>query len=89
MRTDTQTEMPKEAVPFDAMATLIHENENESFAGAFVIVPPNGEPPIELLLLTAPDPAMFWSMIKTKAEIAMQELAAKEQQALTGWNSRR
>lgn len=78
-----------ESLPFVAMAERINLNADQSFAGAVCIVPPNGEPPVEILLLTAPDPAMFWSLIKTKAEVAIQELAAKEQQALTGWNSLR
>ena len=69
------------------MADLIDLNTGKPFAGAVCIVPPNGEVPVEILLLTAPDPAMFWSMVKTKAEIAMQEIANKEQQALQGWGS--
>lgn len=79
----------KTATPFLAMADRIEMNRDQPFAGAVVIVPPDGAKTIELLLLTEADQAMFWSMIKTKAEIRMQELANEEAQRTTGWGMRR
>jgi hypothetical protein len=74
--------------PFRAMATRIDMNAKEGFSGAFVIRPPGDQPEVALLLLhNKEDAAMFWSLVKTKAEIALQELASAEQQ--NQWHGRR
>ena len=61
---------------FRSMADAIERNEGASFGGAFVIIPPqDGGDPIETLILdNKQDPAQFWSMLKTKADIMLAEL---------------
>jgi ADP-ribose pyrophosphatase YjhB (NUDIX family) len=70
------------------MASRIDLNALEDFSGAVVIVPPGDGEAVEILLLkNAQNPAMFWSLVKTQAEIAIQELASAEAQA-QGWARR-
>ena len=67
-----------------AMADKIDLNHENGFAGAFVIAPPEGEP-IELLLLNnQQSPAVFWSLLKTTAEMALVEIQENEKQQ-GGW----
>lgn len=66
------------SLQFGAMAKRIVHNAGQSFGGAFVIVPPNGDP-IETLILDAKqDPAQFWSLIKTRCDIALQEIDERQ-----------
>lgn len=69
---------------FDVMAERIRLNKDDSFGGAFVIVPPlGGGEPIETLVLDREqDPAQFWAILKTKAEMhlaALDQLARSQQ----------
>jgi hypothetical protein len=61
---------------FTDMADAIKKNGDNSFGGAFVIVPPaNGLSPIQTLILdSAQDPAQFWGVLKSKADIALASL---------------
>lgn len=69
------------SLQFDAMAKRIVHNAGQSFGGAFVIVPPNGDP-IETLILDAKqDPAQFWSLIKTRCDLAISEIDEHQRQA--------
>lgn len=77
------------AAMFRSVATKIDTNKDNGFAGAFVIAPPDGEP-LELLLLNnASSPAMFWSLVKSAAEMAIDQLAQDEHQALQGGGRQR
>lgn len=69
------------AAPFRKIADRLDLNRSEGVSGAACIVPPGDGKRLELLLLrNEEDPAMFWHLIKTHAEIAIQELANAEQQ---------
>ena len=70
------------AKPFSDMAALVAHNAANSFGGACVIVPPAGAGSnVELLML---DPKLeatqFWATLKTKIEIVLAELDAKQRQ---------
>jgi len=54
---------------FREMAEKIAHNVDSSFAGAVVIVPPDGGgEPISLLILdSTKDPIQFWSLIEARA----------------------
>lgn len=76
---------PPRAALFTAMAARIDLNVGQGFGGAFVIVPPHGEP-IELLLLNNKEnDAVFWSLLKTTAEMALDELAQAQRKQQQGW----
>ena len=55
--------------PFEAMAVRVGNIPENEFAGAVVIVPPDGEPISILLQSTKADPLRFWGMVKTEVEI--------------------
>lgn len=61
---------------FTAMSDQIKLNNSGAFGGAFVIVPPaNGGHPIEVLILdNRQDVVQFWTFLKTKATITLEEL---------------
>lgn len=65
---------------FRKMADAIDKNAEGSFGGAFVVVPPveAGEPLETLILDTKQDAAQFWMLLKTKCDIALGELDAKQ-----------
>jgi hypothetical protein len=72
-------EIKNNAQPFRAQAERIERNPPSDFGGAFVITPPSGEA-IHGLLVGTVDEATFWSIIKTKIEIALLEAADRERQ---------
>lgn len=59
---------------FEKMANRISRNMSSEFAGAFVIVSPNGDVKELLLLNDKPDPAMFWSNAEVTCQIAKAEI---------------
>lgn len=69
---------PMEAVAalFDAMAARIRLNKDNSFGGAFVIIPPDngGEPIVTLILDDKQDPAQFYTLLKVKAEAQIVQI---------------
>ena len=73
------SEISDAATRFKAMEQLLEKNDGQ-FGGAFVVVPPPGAgEPIETLILDAKqDPAQFWTLLKTKCDIALGELDAKQ-----------
>lgn len=79
---------PSFAAPFSDMAARIDHNSRADFAGAFVIVPPNGEAVTVLSLDAQQDASAFWAMVKTRIDIMWKTLQQQEQQRQTGWNSR-
>lgn len=58
---------------FRAMAVRIDTNSNDSFGGAFVIIPPEGGgDPIETLILDRQqDLAQFWNAVISKCQIML------------------
>lgn len=79
--------MTNAAAPFAEMADRIKANTEADFAGAFVVCPPEGEPLTLLLLDNRKNPAVFWSMLKSHAEIALNEMAERER--VQGWSGGR
>ena len=71
---------PNHATPFRTMADKIDLNADNGFAGAFVIVAPNGDVEATLILDGKANDAAFWSIVTTKAQIAIAEAEANQQQ---------
>lgn len=66
---------------FREMADKIDKNADEPFGGAIVIVPPNSEQPIDLLMLDSRQDVMhFWTQVKTVVDVAQNEFLAKLKQ---------
>lgn len=63
---------------FELMAARIRKNADEGFAGAFVVVSPDGEIISNLFLNSAKDIAMFWANLKMVAESAIDEVTRKQ-----------
>ena len=74
---------------FRAMADRMALNGDGNFGGAFVVVPPKegGEPFETLILDSKQDAAQFWTLLKTKCDVALSELEQK--QRATGTFGRR
>lgn len=69
--------------PFTRMADLIQRNGfNSDFGGAFVVVPPGeGSEPLSTYVLDPKqDPAQFWALLQTKAQLALDEIDQKRRQ---------
>ena len=66
---------------FRKMADAIESNAERGFGGAFVIMPPEGDPIETLILDSKQDPSQFYMLLKTKCDIALNELDAKQTQA--------
>lgn len=66
---------------FREMALALERNEYAPFGGAFVIVPPKdgGDVVATLLFDKQLNPSQFWAILKTKCEIALNELMQQEQ----------
>ncbi len=61
------------------MANLVTANSGNGFAGVFVIAAPGeGEIHTTLLLDPSENVAAFWSLVQTKATMALAELEEKE-----------
>ena len=66
--------MSEYSIKFKEMAERIERNSQESFGGACVIVPPEGEP-IELLIFDATaDPAQFIGAVSARLSMALSAL---------------
>lgn len=70
--------------PFEEMAARVRKNADEGFAGAFVVVSPDGENIQQLFLNNSQHPAMFWAALKSVAEIKINEIDMNEQRASRG-----
>lgn len=68
------TQPNKHSAPFREMAERIDRNAEPEFAGAILLVPPNGDPIAVLLTDPKPDTEAFWSLAKGKVDLATQEL---------------
>jgi hypothetical protein len=70
------------ADPFTKMAERIQHNEDATFGGACVLVPPGGGKALELLMLdTAEDEGQFWATILTRIQVAINENDQRKLQA--------
>jgi hypothetical protein len=66
--------MKSPADAFRDMAARIERNEASEFAGALLLVPPDGGDPLEILLVKQThDLALFWSTITAAVTIAARE----------------
>lgn len=63
------------------MAARIELNAAQDYGGAFVIMPPGEEatPVVGLILDNSGDPALFWSSVQTRCQIALEEIRQKEE----------
>jgi hypothetical protein len=72
------------AAIFRKMAERLEKNEGEPFGGAAVIIPPgefNEAIAVQMLSLDpAPDGALFWGQIRSKADEAVADLAQRARQ---------
>lgn len=66
------------------MADKIATNASNGFAGAFVIVPPDGEPHEMLLLNNAQSLVMFWSLVQATAKMAVEAIEEQERGGMMG-----
>ena len=67
------------------MAGVAETNASNGFAGVFVIVPPgDGDPQSMLLLDNAESPAVFWSLLQTRAQMALRDIEDAERGATFG-----
>lgn len=75
--------MSELAQPFIEMAERIKLNAEQSFGGAFVILPPGEEAkPIELLMLNeTKNAALFLSTLQTMVGMALQDIEDRERGA--------
>ena len=62
--------MHKHADAFRDFAAKIEKNDEKDFAGAFLIVPPNGDPASGIMVGEA-DTAMFFGLLKAKIEVVV------------------
>jgi hypothetical protein len=71
--------MKSPADVFRDMAARIERNEVSEFAGALLLVPPDGGDPLEILLVKQThDLALFWSTITAAVTIAAREFEERE-----------
>lgn len=66
------------AAPFDEMSARIARNDAADFAGAFVIVTPDGKSKSTLLLDNSQSAAAFWGLLQSTAQIALNEIQEAE-----------
>ena len=67
------------AALFDQMAAQIRLNKDAKFGGAFLMVPPDGDP-FSSLMLNQDQPGIFWAAIQTLANMAVQETDRAQRQ---------
>lgn len=64
---------------FREIADKIDRNPETDFGGAFIIVPPDGEP-VSGILVGAPDLGVFWGAVKLKCDKAVDTIDDKQRQ---------
>jgi hypothetical protein len=79
------SDAPDPVQAFRSMADKIATNIDNGFGGAFVIVAPDGAAHDLLVLDNAQNPAIFWSLVKTRAEIALAEAEAEQRNGQAGF----
>lgn len=86
---DAPPEPLKHDAPFTQMASKIEMNRDNGFAGAYVIVDPEGNAVTSLSLQQTPNVALFWSTLKSEIEIILQQIGERERQTQSGWGAPR
>lgn len=76
------SETKADAEAFRNMAAAIERNAEGSFAGACVLVAPDGEIISMLFMDQSAEPALFWGTVKSKIQIALDKLERAEQGAM-------
>ena len=74
-------ETEKRAQLFEKMATQIRLNKDYKFGGAFLVIPPADAEPFSSLMLNQEEAAIFWSTIKTLADMALRAAEQTNRQA--------
>jgi len=78
--TDEQPdESEARAALFDQMAAQIRLNKDAKFGGAFLMVPPDGDP-FSSLMLNQAEPSIFWAAVQTLANMALESLQQANRQ---------
>lgn len=75
------------AAKFKDLHDRIMESATKHFCGAFLVVPPTGDAK-DLILYSGSDPAVFWGLLKTTAELALNDLAQEEARRMSGYGMR-
>lgn len=78
-------EKPDMAEPFTRMANKVRHNVDNGFAGAFVIVPPTGDPIEVLILEVDANEAVIWGQIKARIEMKLADLEDAQRRGQSGW----
>ena len=81
----------KTADMFREMADRIETVKGMGFAGAFLIIPPDGggEPVWSIGMDSGKPVAQFWANLKTRCEITIAELEDKQRQQAQPFGARR
>jgi len=68
------------ALLFDAMAKRVRHNQDSTFGGCFVIVPPEsgGDAMDTLILDNKGNPAQFWMILQARSKMELEKLEAQE-----------
>jgi hypothetical protein len=80
--------MSSTADHFTSMAARIERIDEAEFAGAVVIVPPEGEPIVFLTTDPKPDLPQFWATVETRVQIKKAEALDRATQSNV-WPGRR
>ena len=81
---------PDHAAPFRRTADKIDLNVMNGFGGAFVIVAPDGTTHDLLILDSSATPAIFYSTLQTRVQIALAEIEDQQRAGpLGGFGGRR
>lgn len=74
---DQQNKKPSDH--FREIAEKIDKNDLSDFGGAFLLVPPEGQP-LSNIFIGSKDPVAFLALLKTKVETLMNEAEQREKQ---------
>jgi hypothetical protein len=73
------------AAALDELSAKVTLNAANGFAGCFALVPPGeGDVVTTLILDPSASPAVFWSLVSTKAKIALDQIAEDERAGSMG-----
>ena len=80
---------PHYSAPFADMAARIDHNKAAEFGGAFVIVPPSGDPVTFMSLDAGRDVGVFWGIVQARIAVILKQMQAQmENQQRTPWGNR-
>lgn len=89
---ETTSRASQAARTLDDLSAKVTLNAANGFAGCFALVPPGESEPVTLLILDPEaSPAVFWSLVSTKAKMALDALADEESRngPMAGFGGRR